>query len=341
MMLRFALPLTILALPALADLQDKSACRAIVEIYPGTTLGRLADNYFGDINYRYAILLATNARSGQGFDFISDPNTLPIGKSLCIPQITEAEVEKNRFLTYEKAVTDMALPYPSEVSSDLDGIVTTQPATVVSWVRSDQALGPTGWSSKVGQTIQVSGQTWVTLVPHLQEFCQTYIKDRGVDGPALTLRLQQRLGLAPQSAQTHFVEFEVENSSSYDQIFRPCVDPDVSTNTCKFGAFPNCSTLKIDSGTAEERDATLDEKAQCARHYSFFTGQYYHSYGISLPTEFPWTSLGYTFDWAHQPVGVSDQPSFIQYGESEYVLPKGAAVTVKSVTPTLEYCKPR
>ena len=86
--------------------------------------------------------------------------------------------------------------------------------------------------------------------------------------------------------------------------------------------------------------AEQGEITACNRHYAFFTTQYYTSYGISLPTEFPWTSLGYTFDWAHWAIGLTDEPGFVQYGESEYVIPASATVTVKSVTATADYCTP-
>ncbi len=295
-------------------------CREVVEVYPGTTLGRLADTFFGNVDYRFAILLATNARTGQGFKFISNPNELPVGEKLCIPGITEAEVERNRFLTYERAVQDMALPYPSEVADDLDPIDTSQPVRVVSWVRADQAAD---WETKLNRTVPMGGQAWVTEAPNIQAFCAGYMQERGPDPVSLTLRLEQRLGLAPQSAKTHFVEFEVANPGAQSQIFRPCTSPDVTTATCAFGKLPAC-----DPG---------DEA--CHQHSDFFLGQYYNSYGVSLPTEFPWTSLGYTFDWALEPIGLGDRPDFIQFGESEYVVPATATVTVLSVTPTLDYCQ--
>ncbi len=323
------------ALPVGAGHHILAECREVVAIYPGTTLARLADTYFGDVEYRYSILLATNARVGQGFGFIGNPNDLPEGGKLCIPVFAEAEVEKNRFVTYVQAVREMALPYPSEVSQKLDPIDPQKPATVVSWVRRDQVQG---WLERIGQTVAVGNQTWVTQAPHLQDFCRDYVAQRGPDPKSLTLRLEQRLGLAPNSAKTHFIEFEVETPGNPGQIFRPCVDSDVTTTTCEFKRLPNCDTLQVKDVYGLIVEATDGDKAACRRHNTFFLTQYYTSYGLSLPTEFPWTSLGYTFDWAHQPIGLSNDPGFIQFGESEYVMPATARVTVKSVTPTSEYC---
>jgi len=60
----------------------------------------------------------------------------------------------------------------------------------------------------------------------------------------------------------------------------------------------------------------------------WFLSQYYESYGRAQPTRYPWTSLGYTFDWGSE---VSEE------GESEFVIPRGSEVVVESITPTAEY----
>jgi hypothetical protein len=302
--------------------QPLENCVATPTIFAGTTLASLADTFFADIDYRFAIMLATNARSGSGFPFIGNPNQLPVGQKLCVPAITEAERLRNRFLTYIKAVQDMALPEVSERSNSLTPIDTSKPATAVSWIRASQVQG---YQSNLGKTIPASGDLWITLVPRLREFCTDYVKSHGSDVPEVTLRLEQRLGMPPQSAKTNFVELEVATPGNPDNIFRPCASSDVTTKTCDLGPPKTC-------------DAGAPSAGQCQRHRDFFFSQYYNSYGVSLPTEFPWTSLGYTFDWAPGPVGLNGKASFRVYGESEYVIPKGANVTVKGVYSTAEYC---
>jgi hypothetical protein len=302
--------------------QEIENCFATPTIFEGTTLANVADRYFGDIDYRYAILLATNTRSGSGFPFIGNLNQLPVGRKLCVPAITEAVRLRNRFLTYIKAVQAVALPEPSERSNNLSPIDPSKPATVVSWVRASQAQD---YQANLGKTIPASGDTWVTLVPKLREFCMGYAKAQGGDLAAITLRVEQRLGLPPHSAKTTFVEFEVANPGNPDNIFRPCASSDVTTKTCELGPPRAC-------------DASAPSAEQCRRHTEFFTNQYYTSYGVSLPTEYPWTSLGYTFDWASGPVGLNGKSSFMVYGESEYVIPKRANITVKGVYSTAEYC---
>src|SRR5690349_15837790 len=118
--------------------QPAEGCMVTPTIFQATTLADVADMYFGDIDYRYAILLATNARSSSGFPYIGNPNRLTVGQKLCVPAIAEAERLRNRFVTYIKAVHDMALPQPSGQSDDLSPIDTSRPAIVASWVRANQ-----------------------------------------------------------------------------------------------------------------------------------------------------------------------------------------------------------
>ena len=71
----------------------------------------------------------------------------------------------------------------------------------------------------------------------------------------------------------------------------------------------------------------------------WFLNQYYSSYGQSLISEFPWTALGYTFDWAQDS---SKASRFERFGESEFVIRAGAPVEIlgKEVA-TAEYCTER
>jgi hypothetical protein len=59
-------------------------------IQPGDTLASLADYYFADTNYGYAILIATNRRAGQeGFPYIGDPFHLPPAPRSAFPDWTK------------------------------------------------------------------------------------------------------------------------------------------------------------------------------------------------------------------------------------------------------------
>jgi hypothetical protein len=64
--------------------------------------------------------------------------------------------------------------------------------------------------------------------------------------------------------------------------------------------------------------------------------QYYSSFGQSRLNSYPWTALGYTFDWAPGP-----QHGFERFGESEFVIRKGAPIEVLRADDTVSYCRPR
>ena len=72
--------------------------------------------------------------------------------------------------------------------------------------------------------------------------------------------------------------------------------------------------------------AQLDFPASANPEYKeWFNGNIIYSY---YPERFPWTRLGYTYDWGN-PVS--------HVGLSEYVLKQGSIVTVKSVMPVTDY----
>jgi len=298
-----------------------SECFAVHKVTTADSLRELADFYLGDIEYAPAILLATNARAGSStFSFIGNPEKLGAGTTLCIPEFQEAERLRSRFETYLRAVSEMVLPRPSGISNSLVSIDPLKPVHVVAWVRSDQiqkfkaATGTTPlgneWASMAPYDL------WVTVAPNLKSFCQDFNKGHGGDVTQLNLRLEQRLGLPPGSAKTAFIEIVLADPSKTTNLFRPCTTPETNTSTCSVGPPAN----------------TVDEK-----YRNWVYTQYYMSYAVAQPSQYPWTSLGYTFDWATSSNGTNGR-EFVRFGESEFVIPKGAAIEVRSVSDTSTYC---
>lgn len=300
-------------------------CQATQEIKPKSRLTEMSVNWFGDSSYRYAILLATNARSNEpGFSYISNPDQLwREGRTahVCIPDLVEAERLRNLYDTYIRAVTDMAVAHPSEVSDNLTPIAPeARDILVATWVRQDQA---TALLPKLGTDLTMTGATWVTVAPHLKSFCQDYVENHSDRPSAVTLRLEQRLGMPPNASKTHFATYRISDPLDQATLVRPCGTPDVTSQSCSVGP-PSC-----DAGDA-----------QCHAFEDFFYQQYYGSYGREAPIEYPWTSLGYTFDWGPDLIGLGARISYVEYGESEYVMPPGAVATLVSVEPTMDYCAP-
>lgn len=296
-------------------------CQATHTIGARDSLGALADFYFGDSRYGPAILLATNARSGHDhFKFIGDANRLLPGAEVCVPTFAEAERLRLRYETYRRAVAAMVQAEPWEISDSLVAIDSAKPVRVVTWIREDQIAGlKKKAAAGENQTeeawiTQAPSDMWVTVVPKLKSFCQVYFKDHNGSVEQLTLRLEQRLGLPPGAGKTTFVEIVVKDPSTATSLFRPCVVPLVSTTSCPLGPPPDNVPISY-------------------RNWVF--AQYYWSYAVAQPYSYPWTSLGYTFDWARPEKG--NEP-FVRFGESEFVIPKGGALEIQSVAGTAKYC---
>ncbi len=272
-------------------------------VAPGDTLPDLGSFYFGNRDFASAILIATNSRASEGFSFISDPYRLAGGAAVCIPDALEAQRSRARYATYEKAVAGMTTTQPWETTQALVTFPSNKEVTVATWTRANQ----------VGKYKDTAPQdTWITVEPHLKEFCRAFAKAHNGNADELTLRLEQRLGLPPAAGDTTLVRIRLRNVTP-KTIFRPCSDPATGTAHCEAGP---------------PSDKSNPEYA------AWFYKQYYSSYGLPRPNLYPWTSLGYTFDWAQGGDG-----GFVRYGESEFVIPAGAPIEVLGSVSTAEYCR--
>ena len=91
----------------------------------------------------------------------------------------------------------------------------------------------------------------------------------------LTLRLEQRLGLAPHSAKTTFVSFTIADPDPAKSIFRPCASPAIDTDTCAVR-------------TAADDDCSSSPSPKiCEAHNLFFYRRYYKLLRHRPPDRFP------------------------------------------------------
>lgn len=167
--------------------------------------------------------------------------------------------------------------------------------TVVTWAQESTA----NQYYHLGKTT-IGVDVWVTLAPQVHIMCAAFPTDPAL----LTLRLQQLLGLPPKPEERVFVVMDVPAAS----LFRPCADPDPTKSSCGWAFPPN----------------TTD------RHKAWFADQVVDRYR-EAPDGYPWTRLGYTYDWA---------PDASGFGASEFVLRAGTPVMVKATAPTAAYCHP-
>lgn len=201
---------------------------------------------------------------------------------------------------YQAAVDDAAEVEASEVwdgltaiSDDNDALVRDEDGRVlmVSWTSFP------GYDAEVGNdAYELAVEVWVTVAPQMQDFCRA----TGLSGGALDLRLEQLLGLPPGNGKDRVVQLWVPPEA----LFRPAPDPEIDDSVAQ---------LEFPMGVSE-------------MHRMWVEGLRMSSYGEG---GYPWTQLGYTYDW---------NPGTAVYGLSEFVIERGSVVGVESVTGNAEYC---
>jgi hypothetical protein len=154
-----------------------------------------------------------------------------------------------------------------------------------------------GYDGKEGQEIELGVEVWVTAAPQLQEFCRAL----GLADEALDLRLEQAMGLPPNNGKTKLVQLWIPT----DGLFRPSPDAEIDDAV---------AALSFPEGANPDHVAWIEN----------LQGSSYGENG------YPWTRLGYTYDWA------PDAKSEI--GLSEFVARKGTKAVVESVVPQSQYC---
>ncbi len=217
---------------------------------------------------------------------------------------------------YEQAVRDASIAEKDEIADDL--IAVNAENTKLVWNTDKTKMLVVTWKSRDSyeQHLKGSNQTstdeahvvWVSTVPQVQKFCQEYAHNNPNATEAETnLRLKQYLGLNYTWQYEVFVELWV----SPEDMFRPCVDPEINDSTCN---------LKFED-TAPVVKGIQD--------YPGFYKDLYYSDFRTLPGV-PWTGLGYTFDWGNQ---------LTEQGASEFILVPGAAYEINRVISTMDYGK--
>ncbi len=129
---------------------------------------------------------------------------------------------------------------------------------VVTWVEYAAASDPEIYvvgPMTAAPTYDDSTLIWVTAEPELKKFC-TAFRDEQND-PALTLRLQQVLGLPPvEVARSEFAEFWVHPRD----LIRPAPDPEITDHEAELEFPVSDEIVKIDDaykGTPHETDIYL------------------------------------------------------------------------------------
>lgn len=199
---------------------------------------------------------------------------------------------------YRRAVHDAVFADSDEIATDLIAVATDDERVI--WMEdADEArVLMATWTSypdsfPPGETVSNDwGDLWVTVVPELRTRLNTL-------GDTSSLRIAQLLGMPGNADNSHIAELWVRPSD----LFRPCPDNEITDNSCEPDLPPNA-----ESGYVE-----------------WYEDNILSSY---FPPAYPWTRLGYTYDWA---------PNSDEQGLSEFVIRAGSSFAVDSLRTTETY----
>jgi hypothetical protein len=179
----------------------------------------------------------------------------------------------------------------------------------------------TDWNYAPG-TQTLEQDVWVTVVPEARDSCRSWRHEGD-----LVMRLRQLLGLRPADSVAHFVEMTVPAAS----MFRPAVDPAVTTRwPCGEGQVGGGSCgLEFPAGVDPAHERWMARQMLSAWQVPHGDPAGTASGGGRGALGYPWTRLGYTYNW---------HPGSPRYGASEYLVRGGASVRVDSTYPIPAYC---
>ncbi len=189
---------------------------------------------------------------------------------------------------YHNAIIDASAAEEDEILP-LRAIDTAQDKVLVcTWNRYPD-------SYKTGEEITISyGDVWVFTADEISEWG----KENGM-AENMVLRMEQLIGLPPQKGYTHFSLLWV----SPEDLYRPARDSEIDDDI---------ASLEFPEGTSEE-------------YIDWFNSYAESSYN---PHKYPWTGLGYTYDWCEDSG---------EYGLSEYVLKDGSSALVEKTYTNEEF----
>ncbi|WP_367388933.1 hypothetical protein [Lewinella sp. LCG006] len=230
----------------------------------------------------------------------------------CSPRLLTKDYDEVKIQqVYAEVIGDAAKPQPWDISQSLTQVTPANPDLVRKTIAGQEYILVATWQNDTTyyKTNPSTGfyntgnyPIWVTLAPQLQQKCQSpaFGRREGLD-----LRLKQLLGLPPDTKKQYFVEFWVQPKD----LFRPCPDPEITDRACEL-AFPA-------DVTEEHKDWIND-----LRLASYYNPEWNKNY--------PWTELGYTYDW--------NRRNKTNVGLSEFVIQKNSNLVIHHISTTQDYC---
>jgi hypothetical protein len=256
---------------------------------------------------------------------------------------------------YRQACLDASSVTPEKISKTLTAIVPENRnliwennvvgsrILVVSWVDQNACniyKCPAGGcqpndTCKEGKECQYSRDTYVTVAPELKNF---------FNGSTPTpMRIAQVLGLPPSDATNKACFLEMWVSPA--DLFRPTADPEITDHEAEidfpasqystpFRTYSATELIFADQACDAAQCPACNQWGQCGftDYPNYIKNRKKYIYTASSP--YPWTALGYTYDWGNpgNHVGLSE---FVVHGKKA----DGSkiALGIKAVTATESY----
>ncbi|MBX3011551.1 MAG: hypothetical protein KF832_08580 [Caldilineaceae bacterium] len=246
---------------------------------------------------------------------IQPPTPVPATEPTTAPTTAAAVADNADDLQerYAASLQDAKIAEAAEVYDGLTAIV-PENAALVWQAETGRVLMVTwtswnGYDNEVGNEITLARDIWATAAPQLQTFCQSYVP---TEETPVVLRMEQLLGLPPHNGKTRMVEFWADPAV----MFRPSPDSEIEDTVAEL-ELPGPEHFASQEAYEFHRDwfnlqVSLDDYDDPSKGY-------------------PWTRLGYTYDWGNPESEV---------GLSEFIIPATATVLVESVALTEAYCTP-
>lgn len=223
----------------------------------------------------------------------------------------EAQVNSKDSIAYQKAMEEAVYLQKEHIANDLVPITKSNKDLVWKTVNGEDYVLVVTWKGQSsvgfyepylnwGFFNTQNWPVWVTAAPQLLNFMK---KENPKD---VNMRLKQLLGLPPNAVYTHFVELWVKPSD----LFRPCLDNEITDTSCDL-CFP------------ANADSTYKAWINATRLGRYFPEK------CGLFNQYPWTCLGYTYDW--------NPKNKRHIGMSEFVIPANTNAVVNGIYTTEEY----
>lgn len=236
---------------------------------------------------------------------------------------------------YWEAVEDARSPESSEIFRDLTAI--TPDNTTLTWDERGRVLVATwttwnGYTQNIGNQLILTRDLWVTAVPDLQNFCEHYTPTAET---SLGVRLNQLLGLPPDMGDRLTSRQVVEIWVDPQFLFRPSPDPEITDHEAELTFRSPNEFLSISPTYLHWFYAQYDQRYQV-------NGQPITraSAEVSSALPYPWTQLGYTYDWGNPSDWATLDPSHPEHvGLSEFVVRQWSPIAVKTTQSADDYCR--